>query len=224
MHKLSRQLIILFGFFGAAVISLGALVTAIPYVGGQGQSYSPFNHFVSELGDTQESELASVFNIALIVGGLAFAGFMIGVALRFTGVMRYVIGIGGVLAGIAGALVGVFPMDVDLAAHGTVALAFFQGSLVLLIVFSLYVGFARQTAYPRWLALVALPMIISNAVFVSIVLGGGEDALAAPVGGRQDFWLTTVSEWGVIIFLMVWVTVIAIWQAAGGRGAKSAAA
>jgi uncharacterized membrane protein YciS (DUF1049 family) len=214
MSSWSRRLTIVPGFLGAAIITLGALITAFPYVGGQGQNYSPFNHFVSELGHTQESELASLFNIALIVGGLLYGVFMIGVGLRFTGIMRYVIAIGGMLAGIAGALVGVFPMDVDLATHGQVALAFFEGSLVLLILFSLYVAFGRQTAYPRWLALVALPMIISNAIFVYIVLNGGEDALAAPTTGRADFWLTTVAEWGVIIFLLMWVTVIAIWRAA----------
>ncbi len=213
MTTWSRRLTIIPGFVGAAVITLGALITAFPYIGGQGQTYSPFNHFVSELGHTQESELAALFNLALIIGGLLYGIFMIGVGLRFTGIMRYVIAIGGALAGIAGALVGVYPMDVDLQTHGQVALAFFEGSLVLLIIFSLYVAFAPQTAYPRWLALVALPMIISNAVFVYIVLTGGENALAAPTSGRADFWLTTVSEWGVIIFLLMWVTVIAIWRA-----------
>ncbi|MBK8025452.1 MAG: DUF998 domain-containing protein [Chloroflexi bacterium] len=214
MDTWSRRLTIVAGFLGAATITLGAILTAFPYVGGQGQSYSPFNHFVSELGHTQESELAGLFNVALIVGGLLFALFMIGVGLRFTGIMRYVIAIGGALAGISGMLVGLFPMDVDLATHGQVALGFFEGSLLVLIVFSFYVGFSGQRVYPRWLALVALPMILSNAVFVSIVLNGGEGALAAPEGGRETFWLTTISEWGVIIFLMVWVTVIAIWRAA----------
>lgn len=212
MNVWSRRLTILPGFLGAAVITLGALITAFPYIGGEGQTYSPFNHFVSELGHTQESELAGLFNIALIVGGLAYGLFMIGVGLRFTGIMRYVIAIGGALAGISGALVGVFPMNVDLGTHGRVALGFFEGSLVLLAVFSLYVAFSRQTAYPRWLSLVGLPMIVSNAIFVYLVLTGGPEALAAPESGRPAVWPITVAEWGVIIFLLMWVTVVAVWR------------
>jgi hypothetical protein len=208
----SRRLTIIPGIIGVIILTLGAIITALGYTGAQGQTYWPLNHFVSELGHTQESELASVFNIALIIGGLAYGIFMVGVGLKFSGIMRYVIAIGGLLAGISGALVGVFPMDVDLQTHGQVALGFFEGSLVILVIFSLYVGLSKQTAYPRWMALIALPMIISNAIFVYIVLNGGPDALAAPEGGRPDFWLTTTSEWGVIIFLLVWVSIITVWR------------
>jgi hypothetical protein len=95
----------------------------------------------------------------LLVPGLLYGLFMMGVGLRFTGLMRCVFVIGGVL-------VGVFPMDVNLETHGQVALGFFEGSLVLMTIFALYVGLARQTAFPRWLALVPIPMIVSNAAFV----------------------------------------------------------
>jgi hypothetical protein len=214
MQSLSRRLIIVPGLLGALVITIGSLITAFPYVGGMGQSYSPFNHFVSELGHTQESELASVFNIALIIGGLSYGVFMVGVGLKFTGVLRLIISIGGALAGISGALVGVFPMDVDLATHGQVALGFFEGSLVLLVIFALAVWFGKNSPYPRWTALATLPMIISNALFVFQVLTGGESALAAPEGGREQFWIVTMSEWGVIIFLLAWVSALTIWQIA----------
>ena len=210
----SRRLMIGAGIIGVIVLTAGALLTAFAYIGAQGQSYSPFNHFVSELGHTQESEQAGLFNIALNVGGIAYGLFMIGVGLKFSGWIRYVMVIGGALVGISGALVGTFPMDVNLPVHGQVALGFFEGSLLLLVIFSLYVGFAKQTAFPRWMAWVALPMIISNAIFVYLVLSGGESALAEPTGGRPDFWLLTASEWGVIIFALVWVSVLTIWRMA----------
>lgn len=214
MQIWSRRLTIIPGLIGVIVLTLGSIITALPYIGAQGQTYSPLNHFVSELGHTQESELASLFNLALIIGGLCFGLHMIGVGLRFTGWMRYVVAIGGALAGISGAFVGIYPMDVDLATHGGVALGFFEGSLLVLIIFSLYVAFSRQTAYPRWLSLIALPMIISNSIFIYLVLGGGEDALAAPESGRLAFNPVTASEWGVIIFLLVWVSVVTIYRAA----------
>jgi len=212
MDVWSRRLTIVPGFVGAAVIALGALVTAFPYAGTAQEPYSPLNHFVSELGNTQESALAGVFNVALVIGGLAFALFMTGVGLRVRGVMRGVLAIGGALVGISGALVGVFPMDVNPTTHGLVALLFFQGSLVLLVLFSVYVALARQAAYPGWLALVALPMIVSNAVFVVLVRSSGTAALAAPVGERDPFLPITTSEWGVIVFLLAWVAAIATWR------------
>jgi hypothetical protein len=212
MDVWSRRLTIVPGFVGAAVIALGALVTAFPYAGTAQEPYSPLNHFVSELGNTQESALAGVFNVALVIGGLAFALFMTGVGLRVRGVMRGVLAIGGALVGISGALVGVFPMDVNPTTHGLVALLFFQGSLVLLVLFSVYVALARQAAYPGWLALVALPMIVSNAVFVVLVRSSGTGALAAPVGERDPFLPITTSEWGVIVFLLAWVAAIATWR------------
>ena len=214
MRSLSRRLIIVPGLVGALAITIGALITAFPYAGDLGQSYSPFNHFISELGDTQQSALAAVFNIALIIGGLSFAVFMVGVGLKFTGLLRLIISIGGALVGIFGALVGVFPMDVDLVTHQMVALGFFEGSLLLLIVFALAVWFGRSRPYPRWTALATLPMIISNGLFVLLVLGGGEGALAAPEGERETFWIVTMSEWGVLIFLLMWVSMVTIWQMA----------
>jgi hypothetical protein len=49
------------------------------------------------------------------------------------------------------------------------------------------------------------------------VLSGGPDALAAPTSGRPDVWPITVFEWGVIIFLLVWVSVVAVYVADEGR-------
>jgi len=212
MDAWSRRLTVGPGFIGVAVIALGALVTAFAYTGSGQEPYSPFNHFVSELGNTHESGLAGLFNVAVVIGGLAFALFTVGVGLRFRGVMRYAFAIGGALVGISGALVGVFPMDVDPTTHGLVALLFLEGSFVLLVLFSTFVALARQAAYPGWLALVALPMMVSNAVFVVRVRNSGPGALAAPVGERDPFVLITMSEWGVVIFLLAWVTVIAIWR------------
>jgi hypothetical protein len=214
MQSLSRRLIIVPGLVGALAITIGALITAFPYAGDLGQSYSPFNHFISELGDTQQSALAAVFNIALIISGLTFGVFMVGVGLKFGVLLRLIISIGGALVGIFGALVGVFPMDVNLPAHRAVALGFFEGALLLLIVFALVVGVGPNSPYPRWTALATLPMIISNALFVFLVLRDGESALAAPEGGRETFWIVTMSEWGVLIFLLAWVTALTIWQIA----------
>ena len=99
------------GLIGASVIAIGSVVTALAYTGSKGQSYSPLNHFVSELGQLSVSRLAVVFNTSLIVGGVCFVVFILGLAAAGQGWLRYVYGLVGVIAGIGGALVGVFPMD-----------------------------------------------------------------------------------------------------------------
>ena len=38
------------GLIGAGTIVIVSIVRAIPYTGTKGESYSPFNHFISELG------------------------------------------------------------------------------------------------------------------------------------------------------------------------------
>ena len=99
------------GLIGSSVIAIGSVVTALAYTGSKGQSYSPLNHFVSELGQLSVSRLAVVFNTSLIVGGVCFVVFILGLAAAGQGWLRYVYGLVGVIAGIFGALVGVFPMD-----------------------------------------------------------------------------------------------------------------
>ena len=105
------QLAIGAGLLGSSVIAIGSVVTALAYTGSKGQPYSPLNHFVSELGELAVSRLAVVFNLSLIVGGVCFALFVIGLAAAGQGVLRVLYGVVGVIAGIGGAFVGVFPMD-----------------------------------------------------------------------------------------------------------------
>ena len=61
----------LFGILGAGVALLGSVIAASVYSGKQGQRYSTFNHFISELGEVGVSRLAPVFNLSLILSGLA---------------------------------------------------------------------------------------------------------------------------------------------------------
>lgn len=214
MHSLSRRLIIVPGLLGALVVTLAALISAAAYIGDMGQAYSPFNHFISELGHTEQSEQAGLFNLALIIGGLSFLLFMEGVGMKLRGIARQVIATSSTITGIAGALVGVFPVNVDLQAHQTMAGLFFLGALIMLVCFTLAVGLGKNSPYPRWMALAALPMILSSALFIVLVLTGGENALVPPEGARELFWIVAMSEWGALIFLLAWIAMLTIWQIA----------
>ncbi len=57
------------GLFASAIIVITSVVTAFNYKGKKGESYSPLNHFVSELGEVGVAAYAAVFNTGLIFSG-----------------------------------------------------------------------------------------------------------------------------------------------------------
>lgn len=205
-------------FTGAALMTAGSVAAALAYTGEDGQAYSPFNHWVSELGELGVSELAMAFNVGLIAGGLGFAAFMAGLALDARDRLRWVYGPIGVIAGIAGALVGVFPMNIR-EIHGLVALTFFNLGWIAVATASVPLLVGHDRRFPRWLALVGGAAIVAFLAFLyefrvdPLVL---ETALGSPVE-RPDFWLATTLEWAVIVAIIGWTVVAAaLWHRHGG--------
>jgi hypothetical membrane protein len=189
---------------GSLVIGGTAVVTAIVYRGTHGQPYSPLNHWVSELGQTGVSDLAIVFNFGLVIGGILFAIFMIGLAAARSGLLRLVYGALGVVAGIAGALVGIFPMN-NLDAHGKAALTFFVLGWVVVGLASIDFLRDRDPRFPWWLAIIGALTVAAFLGFLVVLaplLGG--DGLAAPES-RPDVWIVPILEWAVLIGILTWV-------------------
>ena len=99
------------GLAGASIVGVSALATAFAYRGSKGQPYSPLSHWVSELGEEGVSELAPVFNAGVVVGGACLSVLMLSLAgVRGGPLVRAYGPLGGV-AGLAGSLVGFFPMN-----------------------------------------------------------------------------------------------------------------
>jgi hypothetical membrane protein len=190
------------GLLGSPVIAIGSVVTALAYTGSKGQPYSPLNHFVSELGELAVSRLAMLFNLSLIVGGVCFVVFMIGLAAAGQGPLRVVYGAVGVIAGIGGMFVGVFPMDY-LGLHSIAALTFFVLGLVTVLLAS--IDFVRRPdpRFPRWLAVLGGATVVAFAVFLVILFTGDSD-LAHPEE-RVAVWPLTIFEWLLIVGILLWV-------------------
>ena len=200
------------GLIGASVIAIGSVVTALAYTGSKGQSYSPLNHYVSELGQLSVSRLAVVFNTSLIVGGVCFVVFILGLAAAGQGWLRYLYGLVGVIAGIGGAFVGVFPMDY-LVPHSRAALTFFMLGLVTVLLAS--IDFVRRPdpRFPRWLSVVGAVTVAAFAIFLVILFGGDND-LSHP-DERVAIWPLTIFEWLLIVGILGWVFLTAwTWRAA----------
>jgi hypothetical membrane protein len=212
------------GIVGASVIALGSVVTAAVYRGADGQPYNPFHQFVSELGELRQSQLAGVFNLSLIVGGVCFALFMSGLAASRPGRLRLLAGAVGVAAGAGGSFVGVFPMD-HLAQHSLAAMTFFNLGWIAVGLASLDFVVRRDPRFPRWLAVVGLATVVAFLAFLR-ELGANTTAsgrLATPTV-RPEVWALPTLEWLSIIGIVGWVLLVgATWLRVGSGAAASIA-
>ena len=200
------------GLIGSSVIALGSVVTAVAYTGTKGESYSPLNHFVSELGEVGVSELAAVFNVALNIGGVCFVVFILGLAATRRGRLRYAYGATGVVAGVGGALVGVFPMN-DLDKHALVALTFFVLGLVTVLLASVDFVRSPDPRFPRWLSVLGGVTVVAFAIFL-VILFGEAGGLAHPEE-RVAIWPLTIFEWLLLVGILGWVFLTAFaWRRA----------
>lgn len=203
------------GIIGVAVISAAMFITALTYTGRGGESYSPLNHWVSELGEIGVSVLAPVFNVGLIAGGICLAVFMVATAIVMGGITSWFFGAAGLASGAAGLLVGVFPMN-NLEAHAGVALLFFVCGLVAVLIFSAAALLRPIPAFPRAMALPGLPVIAAFVWFVIEVFSLPDlsiQAFAAPdPAARLAFWPVAAAEWLVALTVLVWITMVSIRQ------------
>ena len=210
------------GVVGALVIVVGSIVTALAYTRAAGERYSPLNHWVSELGELANSELAAVFNLGLIVGGAGFVVFMIGLIVARPGVLRVLAGLVGVIAGVGGLLVGVFPMD-DLDRHGLAALTFFNFGWIAVALASLDFVLRPDRRWPRWLAVVGAATVLAFVGFLIALAGvrNPDGSLAAPEI-RVEVWPVVILEWLTLGGILVWVLLTGICWLRALRSARTA--
>lgn len=206
------------GLVGSVVIVVASIVAALAYSGTNGQAYSPLNHWFSELGQVGVSQLAGVFNIGLIAGGILFAVFMVALGTARRTPLAWLAAAIGVVAGIAGMFVGIYPMN-QLDLHGIAALTFFTLGWIAVGIASLDFVRRRDARFPRWLALIGALTVAAFAGFLAVLfplLGG--DGLAAPEV-RPEIWIVPILEWAVIIGILVWTfaTSLTWWRARSGR-------
>ena len=194
---------------GVLLIAIDAVLTAVVYTGPDGESYSFLNHTVSELGERGVSELAWLFNLALIVGGIAIVVFMLSVAwdARSTG-MR-VTGLIGSVAGLGAVLVGVFPKN-NFDAHKVAAMVFFF-SILAASTWHTVVMIRRRRHGQAVAAGIVLISIVAFLVLPGILqpeFPFNREFDPDP-GPRPDFWLAAFLEWIVFTATLVWVAVFA---------------
>jgi hypothetical membrane protein len=196
------------GIVGSIVFILGSLIAGLVYSGASGERFSPLNHWFSELGESGVSQLASLFNIGLIVSGLCLAIFLAALGRLRGGKLGWSYAVIGVIAGVGGAFVGVFPMN-SRGPHIVAALTFFVLGWVAVALASWDLWRRPDPRFPRWLPWLGALNVLTFLAFLSqyipyLTYTGAGDPNRAP------FQLVVVLEWLVLIGIMVWVFVASI--------------
>jgi hypothetical membrane protein len=203
------------GVIGSTFFMVAAVIAALAYTGTAGQGFSPLNHWVSELGEIGVSSLALVFNIGLIVGGVAFALFMTALGLLRRTRLAWTYATIGCVAGISCALVGVFPMN-QRAIHIVVALGFFVLGWIAVALASIDIWRRPDPRFARWLPALGAITVALFLMFLSVYIpylytGTGSD--------RPQLSAATVLEWLVAVGLIGWVLAASFtwWRHSRGR-------
>lgn len=203
-----------FGMLGPLIICLGIIISILGYTGIEGQRYNMLNHFVSELGEIGTSELALVFNLSLILGGVFNTAFMAWLPFQFQGWIRYPLLLIGILAAAFGALVGIFPMNA-LEQHVFVALVFFDLGLLTALVYSLIILISKKHSLPRWLAIPGIINTVTFFIFTNFPSQNEkevdfQEGMGGLLANRPNFIPLALMEWIVILGVVAWFLIIAI--------------
>jgi hypothetical membrane protein len=216
------------GMLAFAAIALGCIGAAIGYTGTAGEPYSPLNHWISELGQEGVSGRAWLFNAMLLLGGLSFVAFVVGLAASSPSRLRWAFGPVGVVAGIGGMFVGVYPMNHP-TQHVLAASLFFNFGWIFVAVASIAFVRHREARHPAWLAIVGA---VSVVAFIAFIVSLGVDDFArqrmaseGPIIGRPDVWIAPTLEWAALIGIMAWVLLasIAWWRQLRREAARTTA-
>ena len=208
-----KTIIYISGLAGSIIICIGSLVTAFFYHGTKGETFSFFNHFISELGEIGVSRLALFFNIFLIAGGLCLLVFMIGLGVYIRKWYGYIGAAVGAFSAVSCSLVGIFPMN-NLAIHTKVAFSFFNGGLVTILIFTLIIFFDKQKLFAKWLAIPGALTVLSFALFLEVPKLINPDLrvnLDPSHIVRPEFWITPFLEWIVLFTIVGWIAIMSIY-------------
>ena len=204
-----------YGLAGAAAVSACSLLAALAYQGRGGESYSIFNHFISELGESGVSSLDWLFNLGLLAGGILFLPFILGLSLALPGWLSKLGGVAGVVAAISLAGVGIFPMN-NLEPHILAAMTYFRSGLVTVLLFALAIQLQPEgrLVLNKWANLASLVAVICYAfflIFMQIPTGRESSNLDLSwMVSRPDVLPLAILEWSIFFSTILWFAVIAI--------------
>ncbi len=218
------------GIVGAVAITIGWIVGILGYNSRTdkpfGRRYSPLTHLVSALGHATTPR-ATIFNVCIVIGAIAVGLVFVGVALLVPDdAIKVVMLIGGIIAAIAGVLVGIFPSGKPREGsvhHLLFAMGFFilsaavVGTLTAFLLFGSVrgEGIAGGLAIPGILVVLAAALMLI-AGLVKIVRDDSDWSVPDLVDNVPQpdpvprVMLLPVAEWSYVALLNLWTVVISV--------------
>ncbi len=214
------------GVASSVAILAGCAVSGLSYTGADGEAYSPLNHWISELGQLGVARMAHAFNVLVGLSSAFFLVFVIGLWLTSGSRLRWGFGPAGVVAGIGGLFVGIFPMN-DPTPHVTAAGLFFGFGWIFVALASIAFVRQREARHPIWLGFAGVvPVVASIAFIVSLrvdAFARERMGSAGPITDRPDVWVAAILEWTALVSIIAWVLLTSlVWLRASPRDATGA--
>jgi len=191
------------GIIGSIVGLVFILTPQLFYTGTMGEPFSMFNHTVSELGELGVSEFAMMFNIGMMLAGLFFIPFMIGLGLYLDNLMGKIAAVVGAFSALSIYLVGIYPMNNGVM-HGIMAISFFLSGLVMSLLWSLAILVQKEAKIPKILSLGGF----INAVIFALFLYGPWGSIGET---RPEFSMRVTLEWAIYFAIVSFLFILALY-------------
>ncbi|CAA6802230.1 MAG: Unknown protein [uncultured Aureispira sp.] len=198
------------GFATCIVLYAVIIIAAIPYIGQQGESYSIFNHFISELGSTKFSVQHFIYNNGIILSSVGFGLFTLGLAYYAdTKTSRIAVRL-GLLSSVLCIGVGLVPED-NRIPHLILALSFFSLMALSTTIFSWSIWKEEANPFPKFTALHGFTIPIAFVLFMCMPKGlMAIKRAAGPLFERPEIWWLPFLEWVIFVALTSWILVISV--------------
>ncbi|MHA1277170.1 MAG: DUF998 domain-containing protein [Candidatus Helarchaeota archaeon] len=159
-----------FGLGGSTFFLIFIAIAIVFYNGSGGTRFSIQTQMISELGEVGSSSVAILFNGGMIIGGLIYIPFIIGLGSYFNHKLAKASMTAGLIAAISCILIGFVPMNYG-HLHMIIALLFFLGNLFSITFFNFMTLSHGERKLPKvFLIPGALIMVIFLTYFLNFIL------------------------------------------------------
>ncbi|KXH71049.1 MAG: hypothetical protein AM326_03965 [Candidatus Thorarchaeota archaeon SMTZ-45] len=193
----------LWGILGAIVGLIFILTPQIFYVGALDEPFSMFNHYVSELGELGVSELAWMFNAGMVLAGILFIPFMIGLGFYIDNIISKITILVSVFSCVSIVFVGIYPMNY-LTEHSISAISFFLSGMVMTFLWAIAILFQKEFRIHKGLSLGGF---LNVTIFILFLYGPWEST----GGTRPEFSMSATLEWAIYFAIVGYLLTLALY-------------
>ena len=205
----TRRIVLGIGGLLGTLLFIGAVfIAAYAYVGADGETFSFFRHYVSELGRYSVSPQALTFNVLIIIGAFLMVPFFIELGqFLATSASKFMSSM-GIITAVSIAFIGAFSMDTP-AYHKRAATVFFLASFIAFLTFALEtLSHLEHGEHVPVLTLVLIGIHqLVSFLFLGVLVADWsslDHILFQPATFvRPQVWWMATMEWGIFLGLMV---------------------